>query len=122
MEAALADRGVDYRDRWRVDPVTGRPVLTLRRIAVLTLRHIPDHSPLMEEWLGYRPVTRLEGMVDDVRRAVQMTAGAKDPQMHPDRERALAASRERERIERERIVRERLEKRRRELAAMEGGD
>lgn len=43
MEADLARfYSIDYRDRWRRSP-SGRPELTLRRLAVL-VRHLPPES------------------------------------------------------------------------------
>lgn len=115
MEAALADRGVDYRDRWRDDPATGRPVLTLRRICVLVLRHMPDGSPVAQAVAGYRPVSRIEEIVDDTRRVLLMAHGVKNPDMHPDRERARAAERERVESARAALASERRAQRDREL-------
>lgn len=133
MEAALADRGVDYRDRWRVDPATGRPLLTLRRVAVLVLRFMPETSPVAEVVAGFRPVSRLEALVDDTRRAVLAAAGVKNPDMHPDRDRALkqaraaehrrrAPERDAEHERRKALFEQRKVKRRAQLAALEQGE
>lgn len=59
MEADLqAVYGIDYRDRWRRDPDTGRARLTYRRLAVL-VHHLPDTSATVLA-LDSQPRWRLE--------------------------------------------------------------
>lgn len=84
MEADLQSiYGIDYRDRWRTRD--GRPVLTLRRLAVLLMRGLPEGSSLLSEHVGQRPWSRLEGLVDDVRMRLEAQLGVRRPEPHPGR-------------------------------------
>lgn len=121
VEADLQDHyGVDYRDRFRPDPVTGRPLLTLRRLAVLVTKIPREHSRVAEAVLEHRPWSREAEMLDEVRRTTLAVHGVKSPKPHPDRVRrgpkddaALARRR--------RLNEERAARRRRELEEMADG-
>lgn len=112
--------GIDYRDRFRIDTATGRPVLTLRRLAVLVSR-IPRHeSKVVETLLGHRPWSREAAMLDEVRRTQLATHGVKNPKPHPDRvhrTRADEAAVERRR----QLTKARQDRRRKQLEEMADG-
>lgn len=111
---------MDYRDRWVTAP-TGYPVLTLRRINNLVVRHMREGSFIAEAMVGFRPVTRLEEMTDDLRRttiALKTKPGTPFPEPHPDRvrlTRGQTASRVGDLDERASIARDRREARARQL-------
>lgn len=87
VEADLqAHYGVDYRDRFRTDPESGRPVLTLRRLAVLMARIPADRSAFVAAVTGTRPWSREAEMLDEVRRTTLAVHGVKNPKPHPDRD------------------------------------
>lgn len=118
MEADLARfYGIDYRDRWRADEHS-RPRLTLRMIAV-RIRHIPLESAIARlENDGNAPWTRVEQLLDELRRHLAVLAGVKKPKPDPGRrvgevrhspkrQRNLAAARARKRERDKRLAPER---------------
>jgi len=86
--------GIDYRDRWHPDR---RRRLTLRRIAVLILRHPPVDGNVARALNGGRSVWRLEHhQLDDLRMVIEavMTDRKKHkPRPNPDRPDGKAAAR-----------------------------
>lgn len=121
LEADLQEHyGIDYRDRFRRDPVTGRPVLTLRRMAVLVSR-IPAHkSRVAEKMLGHRPWSREASMLDEVRRTQLATHGVKNPKPHPDRVRRTRVD-EAAVARRRQLTKDRQARRRKQLEEMADG-
>ena len=121
VEADLqAHYGIDYRDRFRVDPVTGRPILTLRRLCSLVSR-IPAHqSRVAQAELGFMPWSREAQMLDEVRRTQLATHGVKNPKPHPDRVRRTPAD-DAAIARRRRLAQERMARRQRQLEAMADG-
>lgn len=112
--------GIDYRDRFRLDPDTGRPRLTLRRMAALITRIPADQSRVAEAALGYRPWSREAEVLDEVRRTTLAVHGVKNPKPHPDRihkgPRDVAAL-----MRRRRLNQERADRRRQQLEEMTDG-
>ena len=87
-------------------------MLTLRRIHVLVVKHMRAGGFVEEALVGFVPVTRLEGMTDDLRRtlvALKQKKGSPFPEPHPDRVR-LSNGQRAERVaiedERARVFRE----------------
>lgn len=121
VEADLqAHYGIDYRDRFRTDPATGRPLLTLRRLCSLVTR-IPVHeSRVAQAELGYMPWSREAQMIDELRRTQLATHGVKNPKPHPDRVRRTPADEARI-ASRRRLAQERMARRQRQLEAMADG-
>lgn len=116
--------GLDYRDRWRLDE-RGRPRLTLRRIAVLLLRHPPLEGAVA--WLindQRTPWRREHHQLDDLRLliwSVFAEKGAKPP-IDPDRPTGQRKGRDRndpERLRKLADARRRAAERRRLIAAGE---
>jgi hypothetical protein len=115
--------GIDYRDRWLPDR---RRRLTLRRIAVLVLRHPPLDGAVARVLNDDRVPWRLEHhLLDDIRLVIE--AVNTDPKKHkpkpaPDRPDGKAAKPRRDSPERRRklaAARLRARERRRAKAAGE---
>lgn len=120
VEAALQDRGVVYSDRFRFDEVTGRPRLTWRRMAVLVWRFPRDESPVFAA-TGHVPWTRVEHLLDELRRTQLLTHGVKSPKPHPDRVKPQKKKKASDIEKRRRVSRQSAARRQRELEGM-GGD
>lgn len=118
MEAELQLKGLSLGDRWRVDPLTGRPVLTLRRIYVHVWLFPSEAGPFMQAVTGSVPWTRMEHLLDDLRRTQLATHGAKNPKPHPDRVKKSAKKQAADLAKRRRKNQERAARRRRELEGM----
>lgn len=88
VEADLAALGIDYRDRWRRDEM-GRPLLTLRRVCVLALRHAPlDGNVAIAVNGGKIPWRREHHQLDDLRLVVEAAntdSKKHKAKPHPDR-------------------------------------
>lgn len=115
MEADLARfYNVDYRDRWRIGE-HGRPRLTLRRLNAL-VRHLPMDAALVRvENDGAQPWSRVEHLLDELRRHLAALGGDKKPKADPGRkvgqvtrspefEKKRAAARARERVRQQRLA------------------
>lgn len=121
VEADLQDHyGIDYRDRFRTDPATGRPMLTLRRLCVLVTQIPADQSRTAAASLGYWPWSREASLLDDIRRTQLATHGVKDPKPHPDRVHRTPAD-EAKLADRRRLAAERRARRQRQLEEMADG-
>ena len=121
VEADLQEHyGIDYRDRFRSDPVTGRPLLTLRRLCVLVTSIPAERSRVAASSLGYRPWSREAQMLDELRRTQLATHGVKNPKPHPDRVRRTPAD-EAKLADRRRLAAERRARRERQLEEMADG-
>lgn len=92
-------------------------MLTLRRIYVLAVKHMRKGGHVEEALVGFAPMTRLEVLLDDLRRtviALQQKPGSPWPEAHPDRTRLTAGQRQAHQVEedeRARISRERAAER-----------